>query len=151
MICKHNIIAKKLKKCTYGDNKHITYISTTTTTGCLQMQPYKFPDFQDIFNKVPVDILRWSSLRIFEFWHNYHSILRQFTIFQQKHSQTNVGCFVTIHTSPTADRQRNIGLSYDFFRSNKKIPGDFQELSTPCTILALALSTCKRFVDLLKN
>jgi len=27
------------------------------TTGCLQIQPNKFPDFQDTFNKFPVDFL----------------------------------------------------------------------------------------------
>ena len=32
-------------------------------TGCLQIQPKKFPgDFQDTFNKFPVDFLHWSSL-----------------------------------------------------------------------------------------
>jgi len=46
-----------LNKCTEVDvlPQPITY----NNSGCLQVQPNKFPvDFQDAFSKVPVDFLR---------------------------------------------------------------------------------------------
>jgi len=37
-------------------------------TGCLQIQPNKFPDFQDTFDKVPAGFLHWSSLLSITTW-----------------------------------------------------------------------------------
>jgi len=92
----------------------------------------RFSNFQDTFNKVPVDFLHWSSLLIFGFRQNCHAIPRQFTIFQQTIASKQLMVFWDYtHVSdiiPTV-QQWIIALSYNIFSGATT---KFQEISWSC-------------------
>jgi len=95
---------------------------------CLQIKPNKYPrDFHDTFNEVLVNVLYRSSLLIFEFRRNHHTILRKFTNFLQKNSfKLTCGVLLLCHNThisdiiPTTNRQWSIGLSYRFFHEQQQ-------------------------------